>query len=240
MTDQLFTDHGHVRPTRRQALSIRRPPVCRYAGCDEVHPGGRGRSYCDAHQCDFDTCERMVRDRGRCDRHAYCKVADCTNMRRQSQAAKYCDEHATSVDYEPRQTVPTPSTGPCVACSMPVTRRRSLGRLPMLLCRSHQHLSDKLCAWRRTYGLDEDGIRKLLTNPRCWVCLRSLAWMMQAFARDGRESAIHVDHDHITGRVRGLAHDRCNRRLGVLEALLADVGSDRMHELVDELVRGRG
>lgn len=57
---------------------------------------------------------------------------------------------------------------------------------------------------RRKYGLSVETYDALLLKQegKCPICLRDL---------DGR---LHVDHDHQTGRVRGIVHGHCNTRLG--------------------------
>lgn len=59
---------------------------------------------------------------------------------------------------------------------------------------------------RRTYGLSQDDIRDMEVGQagRCLICLRV------------PEKPLRVDHDHATGRVRGLLCERCNLALGHL------------------------
>ena len=67
----------------------------------------------------------------------------------------------------------------------------------------------KTCLSRRKkkskYGLDAENLDKLITNQneRCAICGRSQDIM-----------ALCVDHDHITGNVRGLLCASCNHVLG--------------------------
>jgi hypothetical protein len=55
-------------------------------------------------------------------------------------------------------------------------------------------------------------------NGRCAVCRR---------APDGRrvESVLHRDHDHVTGKVRGMLCGRCNKALGLLRDDLSVITS---------------
>lgn len=57
---------------------------------------------------------------------------------------------------------------------------------------------------RRAYGITEAQYNALLAerHGRCWICGRKPT---------GRR--LHVDHDHKTGRVRGLVDWGCNRGL---------------------------
>ena len=58
---------------------------------------------------------------------------------------------------------------------------------------------------RRTYGISEDEYLALLANynGECWICGTP--------PKAGRN--LHVEHDHKTGRIRGLCCWRCNRGL---------------------------
>lgn len=60
---------------------------------------------------------------------------------------------------------------------------------------------------RKTLGVDDEwyDIMFLMGGGKCWICRRDEAV-------DGRMFA--VDHDHVTGAVRGLLCTSCNRRLG--------------------------
>lgn len=66
--------------------------------------------------------------------------------------------------------------------------------------RKHQRRHDL----RRKYGISEEQFEEMLRRQggRCAVC--------------DRGEKLHVDHDHITGRVRGLLCGKCNRALGLL------------------------
>jgi hypothetical protein len=61
---------------------------------------------------------------------------------------------------------------------------------------------------RKRYGLTEKMFSDLLTsqNGRCAIC----------FAGIVEPRSAHVDHDHETGKVRGLLCMSCNRGLGLL------------------------
>ena len=64
--------------------------------------------------------------------------------------------------------------------------------------------------FRRQYGigLDEFQTRLALQNHSCKICATKLA------LHRGTGDSVVVDHDHATGRVRGLLCNECNRGLG--------------------------
>lgn len=64
------------------------------------------------------------------------------------------------------------------------------------------------CELRRNYGLTPEDYDSLLHQQQggCAICGQ---------APNGR--ALNVDHDHVTGRVRGLLCDDCNQAIGKLK-----------------------
>lgn len=62
---------------------------------------------------------------------------------------------------------------------------------------------------RRRYGITEKSVQEMLEHQehKCAICMRAIE-----FLRTG-----HVDHDHKTGRVRGILCGSCNRALGLLQ-----------------------
>lgn len=58
------------------------------------------------------------------------------------------------------------------------------------------------------YGLDEAGVAKLYEgqNGACPVCGKPIGWDEK-----------NIDHDHDTGRIRGLVHPYCNTGVGFLD-----------------------
>lgn len=64
--------------------------------------------------------------------------------------------------------------------------------------------STYLAAIRRKYGLSEaDYLALEAAYPVCGIC--------------GEQRVLYIDHDHTTGRVRGLICSPCNRNLGWYE-----------------------
>jgi hypothetical protein len=62
--------------------------------------------------------------------------------------------------------------------------------------------------YRRTHGITADDFDRMLAeqNGRCAICGRA----------PEREAAMHVDHDHLDGHVRGLLCLDCNQGIGKL------------------------
>lgn len=67
--------------------------------------------------------------------------------------------------------------------------------------------SKRISHLKRTYGLSEDQYLKILENQngKCGVCLRKLKLT-------GKASRLtpQVDHDHDTGKIRGILCQSCN------------------------------
>lgn len=70
--------------------------------------------------------------------------------------------------------------------------------------------------WLRAYGLDQNAYQALLDAQGnvCAICLMPERYID---ARTGEPRRLSVDHDHQSGRVRGLLCGRCNRALGQLD-----------------------
>lgn len=65
-------------------------------------------------------------------------------------------------------------------------------------------------------------------EQKCWLCKRSLPFNKSI-----------VDHDHKTGRIRGLAHSSCNAIVGMARedtelmlSIAEAISADRIHSLV--------
>ena len=79
----------------------------------------------------------------------------------------------------------------------PVRKKCDLTWAVCLACHRHKERA-------RTYGLTPEELDEVLAPGRCAVCLKER----------GPERDLHVDHDHKTGRVRGLLCATCNRMIG--------------------------
>ena len=62
---------------------------------------------------------------------------------------------------------------------------------------------------KKKFGITIDDYNKMLEsqNGVCAICLSN---------KSGGTGVFHVDHDHITGKIRGLLCQRCNTGLGLL------------------------
>lgn len=67
---------------------------------------------------------------------------------------------------------------------------------------------------RRRYGIGVEDYNRMIEaqNGLCAVCKQP-----ERLVRHGRPSPLMVDHNHLTGRVRGLLCARCNLGLAWLE-----------------------
>jgi hypothetical protein len=69
---------------------------------------------------------------------------------------------------------------------------------------AHYNAQNRKSRLKRRYGLRPETLwmMKALRSGRCDCC--------------GRVETLHVDHDHVTGAVRGLLCGSCNRAIGLL------------------------
>ena len=78
---------------------------------------------------------------------------------------------------------------------------------------------------RTKYGIEPADYFAMLTaqDGGCAIC-KAKTPSDRHYARRGKAEMFHVDHDHATGRVRGLLCHLCNRALGLIRdnADLAD------------------
>lgn len=79
---------------------------------------------------------------------------------------------------------------------------------------------------QKSYGITETQWNKMfkLQNGLCPICLKEI----HKPGHDKRAAA--VDHDHVTGRVRGLTCYRCNRFI-----IGRNRDTTRLHRLIDYL-----
>lgn len=95
-----------------------------------------------------------------------------------------------------------PSNGRSLRCE-PCRHKDKLARQK----RYRQRHPERLAAMerRRNYGITDEEYDTFVEvqDGRCAIC--------------GAETTLHVDHDHQTGRVRGLLCGNCNRGVGCLQ-----------------------
>ena len=88
-------------------------------------------------------------------------------------------------------------------------RRRELSKL-----KPHNPEENRARQLKHRYGITIEEYDKMLIsqNNGCAICGKETAY-------NSGEKRLHVDHCHITGKVRGLLCSQCNTTLGHLESL---------------------
>ena len=74
--------------------------------------------------------------------------------------------------------------------------------------RSQQQAQIRVAEACRKYSLTREQTEDLMARQSCDVCGKPFGAI-----RNGR----HIEHDHVSGRVRGVVHPRCNIAIGVVE-----------------------
>lgn len=129
-----------------------------------------------------------------------------------------CKQRPKRIGRGRRFCVPCEGARICLKCSTPL-KRRSNGRFACGKCESAQNMKkyhEDPETYNRArdlakYKLTSDSYDKFLRDAqgRCAICLEEPSGVRH-------ESKLHIDHDHETGRVRGLICGRCNRALGLV------------------------
>lgn len=92
-----------------------------------------------------------------------------------------------------RRVIRSRELGVCISCHKNKVKE---GCVMCQVCIDKSVRSARL----RKYNMTEGELDTLFRNPRCAIC--------------GSYTNLHIDHDHNTGRVRGLLCSSCNRGLG--------------------------
>jgi hypothetical protein len=82
---------------------------------------------------------------------------------------------------------------------------------------------------KRLYGISEEEYDQMLISQdfRCAIC-------REESQATGKNARLHVDHDHVTGKVRGLLCYACNIAIGFLEE-----DPDRVQKIMNYLEKER-
>lgn len=119
-----------------------------------------------------------------------------------------CKEYKDLTEYSPSKTHSYGVASVCKACIADmVSERYSLDY------HRKRHL-------KVTYGLTEEEYNDLLSqqNNVCAICGNPETRRLGRTARTiNNKFMLHVDHDHDTGKVRGLLCSACNQALGLLK-----------------------
>src|SRR5438445_8912572 len=136
-----------------------------------------------------------------------------TRVRTSGQPQVYCSRRCTMAASEQRKLDRNAGSGPRLcACGAEVTTKVGTPVCPA--CRKDQRPGARVRERARTlraYGLTEADWDALIRRQqdRCAVC--------RTDKPGGRGERWHIDHDHVTGQVRGLLCGKCNTAIGMLQ-----------------------
>lgn len=181
--------------------------------------------------CAVNGCERPVRSRGLCATHyrhyraheapTKCSVADCE---RPLIAGGLCPMHYQrfrahgSTDKPERKRVPIPH-GTIQGYNFHRCRceRCATARREYAAGYRNAHLDDLHHLYLlQTYGITQEQYEEILEQQDgvCAIC--------RQVRLDRRRKHLDVDHDHGTGRIRGILCNKCNRLVGTVEVKLRE------------------
>ena len=160
-----------------------------------------------------------------------CEFSGCQNPKVPGHGSKLCQEHRDAAREWREHGRYWANKKPAV-CQMGACDEPKLPGRGHKYCAQHSSETEKReqlqIARRfreRTYGVTEDEFAALVEaqGAVCAICGKP-----EEAREDKRKRSLNVDHDHITGAVRGLLCNRCNPMLGyacddvaILEAAIA-------------------
>ena len=136
-----------------------------------------------------------------------------TRVRKQGQPKVYCSRICTMAAAEARRTAQAAAREPR-RCACGTVVDTPVGKAVCPGCQKDPR-PDAQARERvrtlRTYGLTQADWDRLVERQgnRCAVCRTSKP--------GGRGERWHIDHDHVTGQVRGLLCGKCNSAIGLLQ-----------------------
>lgn len=170
----------------------RRTDICNVAGC-EKHRYGHFRQCYEHYKSDLSrkSCVKIGCDGGRFGTYSYCRKHFIYYNTNRACAETECENHR----YD--------SSRFCIEHKRMEQRKRSRDKV-------------KTSGWNKKvwlknlYGLSLDEYNKMLEiqNFQCAICQRDL---------NLTNRGAHVDHDHVTQKVRDILCPKCNHIIGILE-----------------------
>ena len=116
-----------------------------------------------------------------------------------------CNEHKelNTINFQPRKDSTSGFRGTCRECLNKAKKEYRNSNRGNYTYRSSEYI--------RKYGITYDEYIKMLEkqNYKCKICGNTDPDI------SGKIKHFHIDHDHKTGKVRGLLCDKCNRGLGM-------------------------
>lgn len=106
----------------------------------------------------------------------------------------------------------TKNTWLCLACQAPV---HADGRFDPYCHTCTRSMKMRGGMFKKNYGITFEEYR-VMFNQQCGACASCRKPAVLHRAKKSRELVLVVDHDHITGRVRGLLCNNCNMALGLM------------------------
>ena len=117
---------------------------------------------------------------------------------------KRCDAHKDTHEFSVASRNPDGLQAYCKKCNLEYSREYKI-KNPGIGTDRH---------YRRVFGISLVDVRKLLEKQKncCALCGKHLELLQGR----GFTTAVHVDHDHFTNKVRGILCGNCNTALGKL------------------------
>lgn len=160
---------------------------------------------------------RAARRMGRVCAHCSGPIPESRNYRSKTCSPKCGEAYQNRRRQEGKRSAWLASKPPCGFCEDEIPQSRPAGSM---YCSVQCKRSALSARWRAKspgymrqylYGITPDTYEAMLTaqDNRCAICL-SPQW-------PGKGNRPHVDHDHSTGKVRGLLCGKCNAALGHMD-----------------------